>query len=71
MLLSIIVPVYQVEDYLETCIKSMLDCHGFSYEIILVTKPSDDKSERIACKLQEENNDKIKIINQVVYFNKY
>ncbi len=64
MLLSIIVPVYQVEDYLETCIKSMLDCHGFSYEIILVTKPSDDKSERIACKLQEENNDKIKIINQ-------
>lgn len=64
MLLSIIVPVYQVEDYLETCIKSMLDCHGFSYEIILVMKPSGDKSGLIAKKLQEENSDKVQIIGQ-------
>lgn len=64
MLLSIIVPVYQVEEYLETCIKSMLDCRGFSYEIILVMKPSGDKSELIAKKLQGENSDKVKIIGQ-------
>lgn len=64
MLLSIIMPVYQVEEYLETCIKSMLDCHGFSYEIILVMKPSGDKSELIAKKLQEENSDKVQIIGQ-------
>ena len=64
MLLSIIVPVYQVEEYLYTCIKSMLDCRGFSYEIILVMKPSSDKSELIAKKLQGENSDKVKIIGQ-------
>ena len=64
MLLSIIVPVYQVEDYLETCIKSMLNCHGFSYEIILVLKPSEDRSRLIADNLQKEHSDKVKIINQ-------
>ena len=64
MLLSIIVPVYQVEEYLETCIKSMLGCNGFSYEIILVMKPSGDKSELIANKLRKEHSDKIKIIDQ-------
>ena len=64
MLLSIIVPVYQVEEYLETCIKSMLDCHGFSYEIILVVKSSEDRSDLIAKKIQEENSDKVQIIGQ-------
>ena len=64
MLLSIIVPVYQVEEYLEACVKSMLDCHGFSYEIILVIKSSGDKSELIAKKLQEKNSDKVQIIGQ-------
>ena len=64
MLLSIIVPVYQVEEYLETCIKSMLDCNGFSYEIILVLKSSCDRSEAIAKKLKEEHRDIIRIIGQ-------
>lgn len=64
MLLSIIVPVYQVEEYLETCIKSMLDCNGFSYEIILVLKSSCDRSEAIAKKLKEEHSDIIRIIGQ-------
>lgn len=64
MLLSIIVPVYQVEKYLKTCIKSMLDCHGFSYEIILVVKPSGDKSEHIANDIQKEYCDRVRIVNQ-------
>lgn len=64
MLLSIIVPVYQVEKYLETCIKSMLDCNGFSYEIILVVKPSCDKSEYIANDIQKEYNDRVRIVSQ-------
>ena len=64
MLLSIIVPVYQVEEYLYTCIKSMLDCHGFSYEIILVLKPSSDKSELIANEIQKEYSSKVRVIVQ-------
>lgn len=64
MLLSIIVPVYQVEKYLKTCIKSMLDCHGFSYEIILVVKPSCDKSEYIANDIQKEYSDRVRVVIQ-------
>ena len=64
MLLSIIVPVYQVEKYLKTCIKSMLDCRGFSYEIILVVKPSCDKSEYIANEIQREYSDRIRVVTQ-------
>ena len=64
MLLSIIVPVYQVEKYLETCIKSMLDCNGFSYEIILVVKPSCDKSEYIANDIQKEYSDRVRVVSQ-------
>lgn len=64
MQLSIIVPVYQVEKYLKTCIKSMLDCHGFSYEIILVLKPSSDKSELIANDIQKEYSDMVRVVSQ-------
>lgn len=64
MLLSIIVPVYQVEKYLKTCIKSMLDCHGFSYEIILVVKPSGDKSEHIANDIQKEYSNRVRVVSQ-------
>ena len=64
MLLSIIVPVYQVEKYLKTCIKSMLDCNGFSYEIILVVKPSCDKSEYIANEIQKEYSDRVRVVTQ-------
>ena len=64
MLLSIIVPVYQVEKYLKTCIKSMLDCNGFSYEIILVVKPSCDKSECIANDIQKEYGDRVRVVSQ-------
>ena len=64
MLLSIIVPVYQVEKYLKTCIKSMLECHGFSYEIILVVKPSSDKSEHIANDIQKEYSDRVRVVIQ-------
>lgn len=64
MLLSIIVPVYQVEKYLKTCIKSMLNCHGFSYEIILVVKTSSDKSEYIANEIQKEYSDRVRVVTQ-------
>lgn len=45
MLLSIIVPVYNVEKYLERCVDSLLDQGDYDdYEIILVDDGSTDKS---------------------------
>ena len=42
----------------------MLDCHGFSYEIILVVKPSCDKSEYIANDIQKEYSDRVRVVTQ-------
>lgn len=42
----------------------MLDCHGFSYEIILVVKPSCDKSEYIANDMQKEYSDRVRVVTQ-------
>jgi hypothetical protein rflaF_17814 len=42
----------------------MLDCHGFSYEIILVVKPSWDKSEYIANDIQKEYSDRVRVVSQ-------
>ena len=45
ILFSIIVPVYNVENYLETCINSMLLCRrDIRYEIILIDDGSTDGS---------------------------
>lgn len=45
-LISIIVPVYNVERYLEQCINSII-CQTYPYlEIILVNDGSTDHSER-------------------------
>jgi len=42
----------------------MLDCNGFSYEIILVVKPSCDKSEYIANEIQREYSDRVRVVSQ-------
>lgn len=44
MLLSFVVPVYNVESYLEDCIKSLICQSGNDFEIILVDDGSTDKS---------------------------
>lgn len=42
--ISIIVPVYNVEKYLEDCIESILNQTFKSYELILIDDGSTDKS---------------------------
>ncbi|MEG0913571.1 MAG: glycosyltransferase, partial [Oscillospiraceae bacterium] len=43
MLLSIILPVYKVEKYLDDCVKSVISQSFDNYEIILVDDGSPDK----------------------------
>lgn len=47
ILLSIIIPTYNVEEYIEECLQSVLDQDVNSYEIICVDDNSDDKTVEI------------------------
>lgn len=61
--LSIIVPVYNVELYLEECIESIL-CQSFkNWELILVNDGSTDGSLKI-CERYEQIDSRIKVIKQ-------
>ena len=63
MLFSIIVPVYKVEEYLERCVKSILDQTCTDIEIILVDDGSPDKCPEICDCLQMKDN-RIKVIHK-------
>ena len=59
MKLSIIVPVYNVEKYINECIKSLLELTIDNFEIIVVDDGSKDKSISI---VKSFNDNRIKII---------
>ncbi|MBQ2946740.1 MAG: O-antigen ligase family protein [Bacilli bacterium] len=58
--LSVIVPVYNVENYLETCLDSLINQTITNYEIIVVNDGSLDSSQSIIDKYQKLYPDKIK-----------
>ena len=58
--ISIIVPVYNVEKYIERCLKSLVNQTLQDIEIIIVNDGSQDKSEEIIEKYVKENHNKIK-----------
>lgn len=58
---SVIIPMYNIEDYIEKCIESILNQKYDNYEIIVVNDGSKDKSEE---KVLSIKSDKIKIINK-------
>lgn len=62
-ILSIIVPIYNVEKYLEKCLDSLIKQNIKNYEIICVNDGSRDNSLSILKKISKENFN-IKIINQ-------
>lgn len=62
-LISIIVPVYNVEDYVEKCIRSIMGQTYPLLEIIIVDDGSTDDSGSICDKLKAEDN-RIKVIHQ-------
>ena len=62
-LISIIVPVYQVEKYLEKCINSIINQTYKNLEIILVDDGSTDNCPAICDRFQVEDS-RIKVIHQ-------
>lgn len=62
-LFSIIVPVYNVEKFLDTCISSVLNQSYTSFELILVDDGSTDQSG-IICDRYAELDSRVKVIHQ-------
>ena len=62
-MVSIIVPVYNVESYLEECIQSIVNQTYKDWECILINDGSTDRS-RYICDTWAEKDDRIKVIHQ-------
>lgn len=62
-ILSIIVPIYNVEDYLERCIKSILNQTFSDFELILVDDGSTDSSLKI-CNEFKVKDKRVQVINK-------
>ena len=62
-LVSVIVPIYNVEKYLEKCIESILNQTYKNLEIILVNDGSTDNSYDICLKYKEKDS-RVIIVNK-------
>lgn len=65
MFVSVIIPVYNVKEYLEKCVASVLDRSVNDYEIILVDDGSTDGESGVLCdKIAAQHSDIIRVIHQ-------
>lgn len=64
MLVSFIIPAYNVEKYISECIDKILCINRDNYEILVINDGSTDSTKQ-AVELLITNSDKIKLINQV------
>lgn len=62
-LISIIVPAYNIADYIERCIKSILNSTHKNIEVIIVNDGSSDNTAEIAEKLSKQDN-RVSVINK-------
>ena len=62
-ILSVIIPIYKVEDYLERCVKSVLDQDYRNLEVILVDDGSPDRCPQI-CDELIKTDARIKVIHK-------
>ena len=62
-LISVIIPVYNVEEFLERCIKSIIEQTYKNLEIILVNDGSTDSSGKM-CDIYEKKDKRIKVIHK-------
>lgn len=63
VLFSVIIPVYNIENYIDKCVNSVLKQDFDNYEIILVDDGSNDKSP-IICDKYEQTSNKVKVIHK-------
>lgn len=63
ILISIVIPIYNVEKYLRQCIDSIVTCSNKSWEVLLVDDGSTDKSPEI-CDEYGKRYDEIKVIHK-------
>lgn len=61
---SIVVPMYNVEEYIEKCVSSILNQTFTDFELIIVDDGATDNSAKKAQKFVDENPEKIKLIHQ-------
>lgn len=61
--ISVIVPVYNRENFIDNCINSVLHQDGVAVELILIDDGSKDRSLEI-CRTYEEKYDNVKVIHQ-------
>ena len=61
ILISIIVPVYNVEKYIDKCLKSLVNQTLKNIEIIVVNDGSKDKTQNIVERYKKENSNIILI----------
>ena len=64
MKFSILVPVYNVEQYFEQCLQSLLNQTYKDFEIVLVDDGSTDSSGEICDRYQAEYPEKIKVVHK-------
>lgn len=62
-IISVIVPVYNVQDYVSRCIKSILEQSFKNFEVILVNDGSTDNSLKI-CQEYENKDKRVKLLSQ-------
>lgn len=62
--ISVIVPIYNTEDYLHECIDSIINQSLYDIEIILVNDGSTDRSAQICAEYAKVDN-RIKVINKI------
>lgn len=63
-LVSVVIPIYNSEPYLERCLESILNQHYSNIEIVLVNDGSTDKSQEICQDYVGKNPDRIRLLNQ-------
>ena len=61
---SIMIPVYNVKDYIEHCMTTVLNQTFNDYEIILIDDGSTDGSGKMCDKYYEANKDKVTVIHK-------
>ncbi len=62
-LVSVIVPIYNVEKHLERCVQSIINQSYENLEIILVNDGSKDDSEKL-CRQFENNDARVKVVSK-------